>query len=103
MPLVCCWAVPVCERRDDKRERRQSEAKIASGAVISEATAIKYFGTTDVLGKTIIKGKDEQFTITGVLATPKGRSHLQLDILLRVTLPPPGHPCADQRPHSSRR
>ena len=51
-------------------------------AVISEATAIKYFGTTDVLGETIIKGKDEQFTITGVLAKPKGHSHVQLDMLL---------------------
>lgn len=36
-------------------------------AVLSEATAIKYFGTTDVLGKTISKGAKEQFTITGVL------------------------------------
>jgi putative ABC transport system permease protein len=51
-------------------------------AVISEATAIKYFGTTDVLGKTIIKGKDEQFTVTGVLAKPKGHSHIQFDVIL---------------------
>jgi putative ABC transport system permease protein len=52
------------------------------GGVISQAIAIKYFGTTDVLGKTIMKGAKEQFTITGVLAKPKGHSHLQFDILL---------------------
>lgn len=49
--------------------------------VISEATARKYFGTTDVLGKTINKGKNEQFTITGVLAKYKGHSHLQFDVI----------------------
>jgi putative ABC transport system permease protein len=51
-------------------------------AVISEATAIKYFGTTDVLGKTIMKGAKEQFTITGVLAKQKEHSHLKFDVIL---------------------
>ncbi|MEJ0033651.1 MAG: ABC transporter permease [Bacteroidota bacterium] len=51
------------------------------GVVLSEATAIKYFGRTDVLGETIIKGGKEPFTITGVLAKPKGNSHLQLDVI----------------------
>ena len=51
-------------------------------AVISEATAIKYFGTTDVMGKTITKDANEQFTITGVLANAKTHSHLNFDILL---------------------
>jgi putative ABC transport system permease protein len=50
--------------------------------VISEATAIKYFGTTDVLGKTITKRADEQFNITGVFKKPNGNSHIQPDILL---------------------
>ncbi|MEI9921648.1 MAG: ABC transporter permease [Bacteroidota bacterium] len=50
--------------------------------VVTEAIAIKYFGTTDVVGKIITKGKSEQFTIMGVLAKPKGHSHLQFDILL---------------------
>jgi putative ABC transport system permease protein len=51
-------------------------------AVIGEGTAIKYFGTTDVLGQTITKGADEQFTITGVLANTGTHSHLNFDILL---------------------
>lgn len=51
-------------------------------AVISEAMAIKYFGTTDVLGQTITKGDKEQFTITGVLAKTKTHSHLNFDFLL---------------------
>ncbi|MEJ0033650.1 MAG: ABC transporter permease [Bacteroidota bacterium] len=52
------------------------------GAVISEAIAIKYFGTADVVGKIITKGKSEQFTVKGVLAKPKGHTHLPLDVLL---------------------
>jgi predicted permease len=56
-----------------------------TSAVVSEATAIKYFGTTDVLGKTITKGADEQFTITGVLANSNTHSHLNFDILLPWT------------------
>lgn len=50
--------------------------------IISEATAIKYFGTTDVLGKTIMKGANEQFNITGVLAKTKEHSHLNFDVIL---------------------
>jgi putative ABC transport system permease protein len=61
---------------------KQTALNDVRGAVISEATAIKYFGTTDVLGKIITKGAKEQFTITGVLAKPKGHSHLNFDILL---------------------
>jgi predicted permease len=50
--------------------------------VVTEEIAIRYFGTTDVIGKTITKGKDEEFTITGVAAKPKGHTHLNFDILL---------------------
>lgn len=49
--------------------------------IISEATAIKYFGRTDVVGETITKRVDEEFTITGVLSTPKEHSHLNFDVI----------------------
>jgi predicted permease len=60
---------------------RKTALNDVRSVVISEATAIKYFGTTDVLGQTITKRIDEQFTITGVLATPKHHSHLQFDVI----------------------
>ena len=60
---------------------KKTALKEIKSVVISEAVAIKYFGTTDVLGKTIIKRADEEFTITGVLAKPKGHSHLEFDVI----------------------
>lgn len=64
------------------RGDKKTALKDVRGAVISEATAMKYFGTTDVLGEIITKGANEQFTITGVLANAKTHSHLNFDILL---------------------
>jgi putative ABC transport system permease protein len=52
------------------------------GIVITEAMAMKYFGTTDVLEKTIGKGsKIEYFTITGVIANVPENSHLKFDFV----------------------
>lgn len=52
-----------------------------TGIVLTEATAIRYFGTTDVLGKTIRRNNKTDHTVTGVIATPH-HSHLQFDVLL---------------------
>lgn len=49
--------------------------------IVSEETAIKYFGTTDVLGKTLMKGANEQFNITGVLSKSNRHSHLNFDVI----------------------
>ena len=38
------------------------------GIVITEAMAMKYFGSTDVLEKTIRKNNKDDFTVTGVIA-----------------------------------
>jgi predicted permease len=51
------------------------------GIVITEEMAKKYFGTTDVLEKTIRKNSKEDFTITGVIANIPKNSHLQFDFL----------------------
>lgn len=51
------------------------------GIVISEKMAMKYFGTTDVLEKTIRKNDKEDFTVTGVMANIPENSHLQFDFV----------------------
>jgi predicted permease len=51
------------------------------GVVITEETAIKYFGTTDVLEKTIRKNNEHDFTITGVIANVPYNSHLRFDFI----------------------
>jgi predicted permease len=51
------------------------------GIVITEEMALKYFGTTDVLEKTIKKNNKEDFTITGVIANVPENSHLQFDFV----------------------
>ncbi|HMJ68378.1 MAG TPA: ABC transporter permease [Cyclobacteriaceae bacterium] len=53
-----------------------------NGAVISKEVAIKYFGTTDALGKILKKDNADDFIVTGILAEPAGNSHLRFDILL---------------------
>lgn len=56
--------------------------------VITAATAIKYFGTTNAVGKVIhvdndIKGNN--YTVTGVLNNIPHNSHLQFDLLLPIS------------------
>lgn len=49
--------------------------------IISRSTALKYFGTTNVLGE-VLKGKDGDLTVTGVFEDLPANSHLQFDLLL---------------------
>lgn len=51
------------------------------GIVITEEMAMKYFGTTDVLERTIRKNNNEDFTVTGVIANVPDNSHLQFDFV----------------------
>ncbi len=53
--------------------------------VLSERTAIKYFGNTDILGKTVelqINNIFEPFVITGIAKNPPQNSTIQFNILL---------------------
>ena len=53
--------------------------------VLSERTAIKYFGNTDILGKTLelqINNIFEPFVITGIAKNPPQNSTIQFNILL---------------------
>lgn len=47
------------------------------GIVITEEMAMKYFGSTDVLEKTIRKNNKDDFTVTGVIANIPENSHLR--------------------------
>jgi putative ABC transport system permease protein len=51
------------------------------GIVITEEIALKYFGSTDVLEKTMRKDDKEDFTITGVIANIPKNSHLRFDFV----------------------
>ncbi len=62
-------------------------------AVLTDETAIKYFGTTDVLGKLIeidAGGNFESYKVTGVVKTPPMNSSIRFDVLrpFVASLPP---------------
>lgn len=49
--------------------------------VITQKAAMKYYGTQDVIGKTLIR-EGEQYTIAGVVIDPPANSMMQFDFLL---------------------
>jgi putative ABC transport system permease protein len=53
-----------------------------NGLVVTEALARKYFGTTDVMGKTFHLLNKDDFKVTGVIASVPSNSHLQFDLIL---------------------
>lgn len=53
--------------------------------LITSATAKKYFGNEDVLGKLIRVNNNASFKVAGVLANPPTNSHLQFDILFPMS------------------
>jgi ABC-type antimicrobial peptide transport system permease subunit len=54
--------------------------------VITERMAMKFFGTTDVLGTTVTINKDQLFTITAVIQNPHRNSSFQADWFARYDL-----------------
>ena len=57
-----------------------------NSVVLTEAMALKYFGTTDVVGKQIIRirggpGQAQAYEITGIMRNPPSNSHFQIDYL----------------------
>jgi putative ABC transport system permease protein len=60
---------------------RERALENPEGIVITEEMAMKYFGTTDVLEKTIRKNNKDDFTVTGVIANVPHNSHLQFDFV----------------------
>ena len=58
-----------------------------NGVVITEATAIKFFGTTNVIGKIIRadNGYHGNYMVSGILKNIPNNSHLQFDMLLPIS------------------
>lgn len=58
-----------------------------NSAVITENLARKYFSTTDVLGKSLsIGNEEEQYKITGLVADPPSNSHMDFEMLISYPL-----------------
>ncbi|MEQ9424699.1 MAG: FtsX-like permease family protein [Cyclobacteriaceae bacterium] len=55
-----------------------------NSVVLTEETAIKYFGSTDVIGKSISYYQNSNLTVTGIIQKPPSNSHIQFDLLLPV-------------------
>lgn len=61
----------------------ESVLKQPNVAVISQATAIKYFGRTDVVGETLeFPDNEYRLTVTGVLDKIPSNTHLKFDMLV---------------------
>ena len=52
--------------------------------VITESTAQKYFNTTDVVGRTLVINKNEDYKITGVIKDIPEQSHFHFDFLFSM-------------------
>ncbi len=52
------------------------------GILLTETAAEKFFGTNDVMGKTLKMDNSNVFTVTGILEDIPSNSHLQFDILM---------------------
>jgi putative ABC transport system permease protein len=65
---------------------QQGDVKTAlvepNSIVLTRDMAIRYFGSTDALGKIVRRDNKDDFTVTGILAEPEGNSHLRFDYLL---------------------
>ena len=64
--------------------RGEAESALSNphAIVLTEATAAKYFGSEDPLGKTLRLNNRNDFTVSGILAAIPEQSHLSFDILL---------------------
>lgn len=56
----------------------------SNGVVISEDLAIKYFGTTDVLGNELFAESNIRLKVTGVIGNPSRSTHLPTDALISM-------------------
>src|SRR5882724_3403204 len=62
--------------------------KDPSGIVLSKATAEKFFGNADPMGKVIALDHKGSFVVTGVLADPPGKSQIGYDAYASATAIP---------------
>lgn len=61
---------------------RETALKDAFTAVLTESTAVLYFGNQDPIGKRFTRGGNQNFVVTGVVPDVPENSHLKYDMLL---------------------
>ncbi|WOK07540.1 ABC transporter permease [Imperialibacter roseus] len=59
--------------------------KQPNAIVLSKEAAVKYFGDENPVGKTMLVSNRQSFVVSGILADPAGRSHLDFDIVLPIS------------------
>ncbi len=64
------------------RGKKESALQKPQSAVLTESTAMRYFGTTDVLGKSLLLENDLQLTMTAVTEDVPPNSHFHYDLLV---------------------
>ena len=60
---------------------QRSELDRPGTVIITENTAVKYFGSIDAVGKTITYDKDYEFQVVGIAQNPPSNSSLQFDFI----------------------
>jgi putative ABC transport system permease protein len=73
--LFSIFSFPVL--KGDPNSLRQRE-----NIVLSVSAAKKYFGTTDIIGKTITINDSKQYTISAIVQDPPGNSQLKFDFVV---------------------
>jgi len=53
--------------------------------ILTASAAKKYFGSTDAMGKVILRDNKKNLTVTGILEDVPGNSHLQFDALVPLS------------------
>jgi putative ABC transport system permease protein len=56
-----------------------------NSVVLTEATAEKYFGKSNPLGKTILYNRKTDLTVTGIMKNIPGNTHLQFDMVVSMS------------------
>ncbi|MEP7319355.1 MAG: ABC transporter permease [Panacibacter sp.] len=67
---------------------KQTALAVANGIILSNETAIKFFGKTDPVGQVLNFETLGLFQVTGVIKSPPGKSHLDFDAYASSLLVP---------------
>lgn len=69
-----------------KRGNPEEVLSTLNGIVLSEATAQKYFGNEDPIGKTLTIDQNDEFIVTGIMDKAPASSHLEFDMVMNIEL-----------------
>ncbi|ACU61580.1 ABC transporter permease [Chitinophaga pinensis] len=70
----------------------------ADGVVLSERYALKYFGTTDVIGRSLRINNQHDLTVKGLIGDPPSNTRLGYDIMVSYNLVPQLQGTLDEKP-----